>query len=558
LSIVLAQQPRNSIMGRNNPVLAKLPPWTECVIPSMLDDRCRTLKSKPLIAFDDGSQWTYGETQQMALETAAALQGLDIKRGEPVLVWLPTGVEILRLHLGLCYMGGIFVPINTALKGSTLEHVIRSSGARIMICHAQLTDRLTTINIGALERLVVVGSGGSAPGGLRTLSQAALNGKSSEFREPSPAIGPWETNGIFYTSGTTGPSKGVVCPHFHTIVLGRSALRFLTPDDRFLSPLPYFHLGGAAITIAVIAMGATMVLLREYRTETFWDDVRRTRSTSTLTLGSISTFLWKAPPKSNDRDHPLRKVLQQPLVPEWLGFAQRFGVDIYTGFDMSEMPTVISDGPLPLEAAPPNYCGRKTEMLPDFELRLVDGHDQEVPDETTGELVVRCALPWVITPGYHGMPEATAAAWRNGWFHTGDLMRRDTNGGYFYMGRLKDAIRRRGENISASELEAEVLRHSSIANVAAIGVPSSHGGDDVMVVIEPKPDAQITPKDLIEFLIPRLPHFMVPRYVRVVKKLPYTETQKIEKTLLRTQGTNCEGIWDREAEGIAVKRDRLG
>ncbi len=535
-----------------------LPPPEECVLPAMLDAQCRTRGDKPLVVFSDDSIWTYGEARQLALRTAAGLQRLGIVRGELVLVWLPSGPEILRIHLALGYLGGVLVPINTASKGASLAHVIANSGARLIICHSGLADRLGAVDCGQLDRIVLVGGSGPVPPGLELLSEAVLEAPAEAFDPPSPPVAAHEPHGIFYTSGTTGPSKGVICPHVHTAVMSRMALRYMGPDDRFMLTLPYHHLGGAYITFGVIGLGASMTLLKEYRTQTFWSDVRRTGSTSCLMLGSISTFLMKQPAQPDDRNHPLRHVIQQPLDADPAAFASRFGLTIYTQLDMTEMPSVIASGPIVGEPRPHGYCGSQWQGWPGFDIRLVDEHDCEVPEGVAGELVVRCDLPFILTPGYHAMPEATARVWRNGWFHTGDILRRDADGGYLFLDRAKDSIRRRGENISSAELEGEVLRHPAIANAAAIAVKSALGEDDVMVALEPKPGETITPRELIEFLIPRVPYFMVPRYVRVMQRLPYTQTQKVQKSTLRTEGIGVSGVFDREAEGIIVKRDRIG
>jgi crotonobetaine/carnitine-CoA ligase len=390
------------------------------------------------------------------------------------------------------------------------------------------------------------------------LPEGALASADDRFPEPDPPIAPWEPHGIFYTSGTTGPSKGVICPHVHTAVQSKVAMRFITADDRFLITTPYFYLGGAFIPFAVIGAGASMGLLREYRTQSFWDDVRRMGATSCYVIGAVSTFLMKQPRRPDDADNPLCTVIQQPLAHDATEFARRFGVTVYTQFDMTEIPCPLLSPPLATDQPmPPGYCGRPENVWPRFEVRLVDEFDCEVPVGEVGELVLRCDMPWVIAPGYHRMPEATARTWRNGWFHTGDLMRRDGDDDFYFVDRLKDSIRRRGENISSATLEAEILEFPPVADVAAVAAKSEYGEDEVLVVVSPKPGLSIDEAELIRFLLPRLPHFMVPRYVRVLEKLPYTVTNKIQKNRLREEGI-APGTWDREAAGIIVKRERIG
>jgi crotonobetaine/carnitine-CoA ligase len=198
-------------------------------------------------------------------------------------------------------------------------------------------------------------------------------------------------------------------------------------------------------------------------------------------------------------------------------------------------------------------CGKPRAGI---QCRLVDENDIEVPAGQLGELILRSDLPWAMTTGYNGMPEATAKAWRNGWFHTGDVFRKDAQDNYFYVDRAKDAIRRRGENISSLEVEREVLAHPAVQEAGAIPAPNPGGEDDVMVVVAPKPGAVIDPAELLQFLIPRMAHFMVPRYVRIVTSLPKTPTNKIQKAELRKEGVTAD-TWDRDAAGIVVKRERL-
>jgi crotonobetaine/carnitine-CoA ligase len=455
-------------------------------------------------------------------------------------------------------MGGIFVPINLALKGNMLEHIVVSSQAKTIICHAQLVDRLHSINLGALERIVVLGGDVEENLDLSYVQGSDLDAREDSFVEPSPPIAPWEPHGIFYTSGTTGPSKGVVTPHLHTAVMGRTALRFFEEDDRFLMNLPYYHLGGALVPHAVLVFGASMALIKDFRTQTFWDDVRRTGSTCCFLLGAVSTFLMKQPERPDDADNPLRTVIQQPLPSYSIEFSNRFGVSLYTQLDMTEVgPYIMS--PLITDRQMPNgYCGRLENIWPTFEARLVDENDMEVPVGQVGELVVRCDTPHVISPGYWAMPEATAKAWRNGWFHTGDALRKDAEGNYYFVDRTKDSIRRRGENISSAEVENELLSHPDIADAAAVATRSDMGEDEVLVIVEPKHGKAIEPADLLAYLIPRMPHYMVPRYIRVIPKMPYTETHKVQKTSLRAEGIQADNVWDRESAGFRIKRELIG
>ena len=272
--------------------------------------------------------------------------------------------------------------------------------------------------------------------------------------------------------------------------------------------------------------------------------------TAVFLLGAMATFLLKQPPRKDDRDHRLRMVFIVPLGQSGPAFRERFGVDVFTLFNMTEISTPLISGPNPTK---PNICGRPR---PGVELRLVDENDCPVPRGRTGELVIRTAAPWAMNHGYNNNPEATIAAWRNGWFHTGDAFTEDDDGDFYFVDRLKDSIRRRGENISSHEVEVELLAHPDVREAAAIPVPSEHAEDEIMVVLAPVPGRTIDPIGVLAFLRPRLAHFMIPRFIRVVDELPRTPTAKLQKHVLRQEGLTPD-TWDREQAGIRIQRDRF-
>jgi carnitine-CoA ligase len=535
----------------------RVPPREDCVLPALLNRRAQETPDKSFAIFDSGTVWSYLDAQRVAKGTAAALDELGVSRGDPVLVWMPNTEEIVRIHFGLSYLGAIFVPVNLALRGKTFEHIVKNSGAKVIIAHAQLVERLRSIDLGELKTLVVFGEGAPEVPSLRTLDSSVLIGDADNFREPDQPIEPWDTHGVFYTSGTTGPSKGVICTHVHTTVMGATHLRYLSGGDRFLINLPYFHMGAALVTFGALAHGVSFAMIRDYKTDTFMDEVRRLGATSCFLLGAHSTFLSKKEELETDSNNPLKEVLQIPLSPDTVYFSSRYDVDIHTVIDMTEMPPAIYSEHLSrVERKPSGFCGQVLNHIARFEVRIVDAHDNEVADGQAGELIARCDIPWVISTGYYNDPESSAKIWRNGWFHTGDLMRRDPQGNYYFVDRIKESLRRRGENISSAELENEFLAYHAVANAAAVAVKSDFGEDEVLVVIEAKPSHSIDPVDLTNFLIPRVPHYMVPRYIRIIEKMPYTDTNKVQKRQLKDEGITAD-TWDREKAGITVKRQRI-
>jgi crotonobetaine/carnitine-CoA ligase len=533
--------------GHSDP---RVPARERCVLHYILDDLADRQPDRTYVVFEDGEEWSCRQLAERVRAVAAGLQREGVGLGEPVAVWLPNGRASLVAFYAINYLGAVFVPLNTAYRGAVLAHVLGNAGARLLIAHAGLVERLQEGSIGALETLVVVGDGPASPI-LRTLPFETLGAGEARPAPPPRPIEPWDNQAIIYTSGTTGPSKGVLSSYLHLYSnAGPESWPFITGDDRFLVNMPIFHMGGMGIPFVMLARGGSIALMETYSTDRFWDFVRATDCTAMFLLGVMATFLMKAPATPLDRDHRVKKAFMVPFTEIATPFRTRFGVDIYTIFNMTEVSSPIVSGPNPDRAG---TCGT---VRPGVDVRLVDGNDCEVPVGAVGEMIVRTDRPWGMNSGYHGNPEATAAAWRNGWFHTGDAFRRDADGHYYFVDRVKDAIRRRGENISSFEVERELLAHPDIREAAAIGVPSDYSEDEVMAVIAPMPGRAIDFAALTAFLAGRMSHFMVPRYFRLLEELPKTATAKVQKVELRREGVTAD-TWDRETAGIRIGRDRL-
>ena len=526
-----------------------LSPEDRYVLRNLIERHARERGDNTFVLFSTGDQWSYARLRANVRKAAASLQALGVKQDDFVLSWLPNGPHAIAVWFALNYIGAVYVPVNVSYRGRLLAHVIQNSGARLMVADARLAERLAEVETATLDTLVTVSGTPPALKGIRCLTEDALSAAIGEPSDPARAIMPWDTHAIIYTSGTTGPSKGVLSSYRH---LGATteAIDTVTSEDRALVNLPLFHVGGTNSVYRMLMRGGSIALVEAFDTETFWDTVRKTGTTTMTLLGAMIPFLMKAPPTPRDRDHTLRQAVMVPLAEDAAEFTARFGVDIYTVFNMTEISC-----PILSEKNPdvPKTCGR---VRAGFEARVVDDHDMEVPHGAVGELMVRADDPWTMNHGYNANPEATARAWRNGWFHTGDAFRRDEAGNFFFVDRMKDAIRRRGENISSFEVEVEIGAHPKVRETAVVGVPSEFGEDEVMAIVAPVPGGEIDPVEIISFLTPRLPHFMVPRYVRFMADLPKTPTQKIEKHLLRQQGIT-EDTWDRERAGIRLKREKL-
>ena len=527
-----------------------------CVVGHLLERWAREKPDQTAFIFESGETWTWAQALTLTRQAARGLQNMGVKQGEHVLSWQPNGREAILTWFGLDYLGAVYVPINTAYKGGLLQHVVQLSDAKLMVCHAGLAPHLNQIETGDLIDVIVTNGIAKLDNLVLHPGEALLADDGDAPVEPlvelllERAVEPWDPMYIIFTSGTTGPSKAVLSSYVQTYAMGMEGDYGLKEDDRILVNLPLFHAGGTLFTMITLYQGSSCVIETGFSTDKFWDTIRRHKITYTCFVGAMTPFLLKAPASNMDQDHNLRCVITIPWNEDSLAVGKRYGVEMRTAFNMTEISSPIVSGPNPPALG---TCGRPRKGV---EVRVVDENDCEVAPGVVGEMIVRTDRPWSMNSGYYKNPEATAKAWRNGWFHTGDAFRYDEQGDFFFVDRIKDAIRRRGENISSFEVESEVTIFPDVAEAAAIPMPSEHNEDEVMIVVSAAPDKVIDPLALFQFLEPRMAHFMLPRFIRIVDGLPKTPTQKVQKNLLREDGITAD-TWDREAHGIKVKRQTL-
>jgi crotonobetaine/carnitine-CoA ligase len=527
---------------------ARIPSREECVVGDLLRRWADERPGWNFLEFDDRPAWTYAGTLERVRRAAGGLQTLGVRQHDHVLCWMPNAPEAVLGWLAANYLGAVHVPLNTGYRGRLLEHAIALSDAKVMLAHAGLLPRLATIATGSLRDVIVVGGPAAPDGRLRFHTPQVL--ESDGRAEPERPVEPWDPNYVMLTSGTTGPSKAVLCTYVQSWCGAVLGMDYYTQDDRVLGNLPLFHVSGAGAVMDRLIKGGTCVLIDGFSPSGFFDTVRRFEVTGACLVGAMTQFLLRQPPGERDRDHTLRNVVTVPWNQDSRAVALRYGLEMHTAFNMTELAVPIRS------AANPEVIGSCGRPRAGIEARVVDANDIEVADGSVGELILRASRPWEFSPGYHRDPQATAAAWRNGWFHTGDAFRRDSAGNFFFVDRLKDAIRRRGENISSFEVEAEALCHPAVQEAAAIAVTGADLEDDVMLVVTCNAGHALDPRELLEFLAPRMAHFMLPRYVRVVDAMPKTPTAKIEKHRLRSEGVTAR-TWDREAHGISVRHGRV-
>jgi crotonobetaine/carnitine-CoA ligase len=535
-------------------------PLESLVLGDILRARAESHRRETFLKFRDG-EITYGEVDAMADRLARGLVASGIDRGDHVGVMLPNGPDIIYTIFALARVGAVAVPINTAYKGELLRHVLASSDTSTLIVDGAYTDRLPAIAelLPGLDRVIVrtEGSVAGSPEGSRdgpavTLDRLGkpamqMSGLLSHGADPvSAPIGFADLQAIMYTSGTTGPSKGAMVPHALALTCAIDSLDFLDRWGKTVyCPLPLFHAAGLWDgMMSALLSGGSIAVVDRFSASRFWDDVRHFNAQVAMSVFSMIPILLNREPTPRDKDHPLesfymgKSVLDEPM-------RERFGVRSVETYTSTEVGIATAS---PYGEWRLGSCGRAHEER--FEVAVVDELDRRVGPGEPGEIVVRPKQPFVITTGYYGSPDATAHCFRNMWFHTGDRAWRDDDGYFYFLDRMKDAIRRRGENISAFDLECEINLHPAVLECAAIGVPSELEDEDVKLSVVLRPGAGLAPDELVAYCEERLPRSMVPRYIEFIDALPRTPTDKVAKYRLRAEGDHgvTPATWDRAAK----------
>ena len=515
-----------------------------------------------------GESYTYAETMELAERVAGGLLGAGAVPGDRLLIMLPNCSAYILAWLGSSLAGMAEVPINTAYRGTFLEHQASTVAPALALIHPDFAPRFaeSAEAVRTVERFYLAGGEGEGrEAAAATLRQAGFEVSGwEELLQPRaagsgaglPQVQHSDLASVFFTSGTTGLSKGVMMPHAHMHLFADQcvSLTRLTDTDVYMSAGPLFH-GNSHFLAAHPALiaGARYVLRERFSASAWAGQVRESGATVTNFVGVMMDFVWQQPARPDDADNDLRCIFAAPTASSILeGFKERFGVEAFVevfGLTETSMAILSPYG----EDRPPGAAGLANSDW--FDVRLVDPEtDEEVPAGELGELVVRARHPWTQSVGYYNMPAETQEAWRNLWWHTGDGLRRDTEGWYYFVDRLKDAIRRRGENISSYEVEQALLEHPAIAEVAVVAVPADQeaGEDEVLAVLVAEPGTEIEAADVWSYADRRLPYFAVPRYLRVVAELPKTPSEKVRKVELRATGVAA----DTHDRGPAPRRRR--
>lgn len=500
---------------------------------------------------------SWSEVWERSCRWAAWLRDAGVQPGERVADLIHQSLEANYLWVGCGVAQAVEVSINHHFKGDWLRHALTISGARVLVTSQRYLEQLLPVVAGTGIATVLVfdglpGTPPAMPEGVRLVAGDPLaHAPIGHGVEPTGAM--HELAAVLYTSGTTGASKAVQVPWFMLQQLCRTYTSYLkSTEPVYYFPYATYHLSGRVALYCAAITGGRTVVREVFSTSSFWEDVREHGCNWTILFSAPARFLANAPARADDRDHPLELVVVNPLLPETDALRERFGFRVYTTYGMTEVGIVMRSSIEDAVSANAGCVGKPEEGI---EAQVVDENDYPVPRGQVGELVVRSRDPWRLTTGYQGAPEATAKVMRNGWFHTGDVFRIAEDGNFYYVDRSKDMIRRRGENISSVELESAVRTHPDVAEAAAVGIKSPLGDEDVLVAVVTRSGQPIDAIALRDHLQSRVPRYAVPRYVRSMRALPYTQaTERVQRHLIRDEGVTAD-TWDSQAEAVAGSRE---
>jgi crotonobetaine/carnitine-CoA ligase len=521
----------------------------EWVLSAIVDDRAERLGDKLAVVGPDGRSVSYGALRDRTQRAARLYLELGVELGDRVATMLDPTTDYLAASLGCAWSGAVEVPVNTAYKGQYLEQVLRETEATVVVLQDRFAELLAPLDLPNLRHVVTVGDGPVDAPEAHVHRFAEIASLDPAGRAPASED---DLLWILYTSGTTGVSKGVMHGNRSALWTARvwQSLVGLTEDDVGYSYLPLFHVTArSALFLACTLAGGSTVLREHFSVSEFWPDVRRYQATFTAYMGAIIHLLFKQEPRDDDAENTLRAA-GGAAAPADIGdaFRERFGCELYEVYGMTEIGTATSGH---MGYNTPGSMGKPFDHL---EIEIHDERDNPVAPGTSGEICIRPREALAIFQGYWRRPEDTLRSFRNLWFHSGDMGRMTPLGELVYMDRLKDSMRRRGENISSFEVERSVNAHPAVLETAAYPMPSEVTEDEVMVAVVLKPGFALDPAELLHFCAQTMPHFAVPRYVRFVDELPKTPTARVRKHELREQGITPDTA-DREALGIVLTRN---
>ncbi len=520
-------------------------PWKN--LKALIEDKAIKNGAKTLLFFED-QVLTYQELHEISNAIAHNLRKRGIQKGDPVLLFLFNGPEFLKTWFALAKIGAVTVPLNTALRRYDLTYIIRDSDSKAIILDAALLESYLEVRkeVNLQTEILLAGDSINLPKGMipfSTLEEGSVNNLITEILPSDPAC-------ILYTSGTTGKPKGAILPHFCYVNSGAAIAGALDiqPKDRLFTALPLFHVGAQlVVALPAIVADVDFALAKRFSASKFWEQIRRYNCTIVHYLGSLAQILFQQPERPDDADHPAEKMVGGGAPRDlWEKFEKRFGVTFLEGYGLTEGACITTWNPLGKIKV-----GSIGLPVAHQRVEVVNENDEILPPFARGEIVIRPEAPYSMMLEYYKKPEATLKAFRNLWFHTGDMAYKDEEGYIYFAGRKSQFIRRRGENISAEEVEEIINQHPQVRETGVVGVPSEVGEDEIKACIATKEDP-VAPEEIIKWCEERIAYFKVPRYVEFLDELPKTETNRIQKHKLKEMGV--VNAWDREKAGYKIRK----
>lgn len=518
---------------------------------SVLEARAEKDGGRPFLFFRD-QVLSFAELDKNVNKAANALLELGVRKGEHVCLFLPNCPEFLYLWFALAKIGGVMVPLNVGLRGGGLSYIINHCDASRIVVDERLKDPYAFVEKDLKGIVQKIWNAETAPAPDGYASWDALVSSAPDAPPPAVDVRDGDPLGIIYTSGTTGPPKGAMISHYNYLNSGLTWVEDLVAyreDDIFFTTLPLFHANAQMFTtMGSLRSGRPFVLRERFSASAFFDEIRRYGATIFNYIGGMLTMLMKQPEREDDAINPARATFGGAAPREiWRDFEKRFGLTIVEGFGLTETGGVCLCNPP--DRIRVGSIGKPTRFC---DVAVWDENGEQVPPGQSGEIVVREKERYSMFLGYYKQADKTKEAWEGGWFHTGDRGYRDGEGYFYFLDRIKDCIRRRGENISSFEIEKIVNSHPGVLESAAVAVPSELGEDEVKIFVVPRPGEKIAPEELIAFCEERMAYFMVPRFVEFIDAFPKTATERTQKFELRKMGVGR--AWDREKAGYKLKR----
>jgi crotonobetaine/carnitine-CoA ligase len=519
-------------------------PAGRLTVDAVLDRRAAEVGDRVMMSIA-GTPVTFAQMRDRSIAAANVLAGLGVKRGETVALFTGTCPEWVYFWLGAARIGAVTAAVNGASKGDFLRHALRLSRAAVVITDPQRQPRITDVADGVetLRSVLVTG-----PSLTATLDSASTT---------PPAVEPLDEHDIgalFFTSGTTGPSKAVATTWhylFRAAATVAEAWEF-TSGEVMWTAMPLFHLSAAPTVLAPMLVGGTSVLAAEFHPATVWSEIRACGAIGFAGAGAMLSMLLNLPPEPGDAELGLRFISAAPIAAElYRDIERRYRCRVVTMYGLTEAFPIaykaVSDQGVP---------GTSGRVNSAFEVHVVDPYGNSLPAGKVGEIACRARTTHAMSEGYVSSAsggDSLRIEPHPPWFRTGDLGVLDDEGNLTYVDRVKDSLRRRGENVSSVEVETTVMRHPAVSEAAAVGVPSDLGEDDILVVLVLQPGASVEFEELLDFCSARMPYFCVPRYLEVLDEIPKNIIGRVRKDVLRNRGLGRHA-WDREAHGYVLTR----